>query len=116
MIEMIEPKALNIHHFILVAIDYFTKWVEATSYANVDKQVVVRFNKNQLVCCYGAPKNIITDNESNLNNKMMKEMCVEFKIEYHNSSPYKPKMNSVVEVENKNIKKIIQKIVVTFKD
>ena len=35
MIGMIEPKASNEHRFILVAIDYFTKWVEATSYANV---------------------------------------------------------------------------------
>ncbi|KAI5387005.1 hypothetical protein KIW84_073234 [Lathyrus oleraceus] len=42
MIGMIEPKASNGHRFILVAIDYFTKWVEAASYANVTKQVVVR--------------------------------------------------------------------------
>ncbi|KAI5425580.1 hypothetical protein KIW84_031405 [Lathyrus oleraceus] len=41
MIGMIKPKALNGHRFILVAIDYFTKWVEAASYANVTKQVVV---------------------------------------------------------------------------
>ena len=37
MIGMIEPKASNGHRFILVAIDYFTKWVEAASYANVTK-------------------------------------------------------------------------------
>ena len=35
---------------------------------------------------------------------------------HHNSSPYRPKMNEVVEVANKNIKKIIQKMVVTYKD
>jgi ribonuclease HI len=40
VIGMIEPKASNGHRFILVAIDYFTKWVEAASYANVTKQVV----------------------------------------------------------------------------
>ena len=40
MIGMIEPKASNGHRFSLVAIDYFTKWVEAASYANVTKQVV----------------------------------------------------------------------------
>ncbi|KAI5427960.1 hypothetical protein KIW84_033104 [Lathyrus oleraceus] len=69
MIGMIEPKASNGHHFILVAIDYFTKWVEATSYENVTKQVVVR-----------------------------------------------PKMNEAVEATNKNIKKIIHKMVVIYKD
>lgn len=39
-----------------------------------------------------------------------------FKIKHHNSSPYRPKMNGVVEAANKNIKKIIQKMVVTYKD
>jgi hypothetical protein len=116
MIGMIEPKASNGHRFILVAIDYFTKWVEAASYANVTKQVVVRFIKNNIICRYGIPSKIITDNGSNLNNKMMKEMCAEFKIEHHNSSPYRPKMNGAVEAANKNIKKIIQKMVVNYKD
>ncbi|KAI5386691.1 hypothetical protein KIW84_073006 [Lathyrus oleraceus] len=47
---------------------------------------------------------------------MMAELCREFKIEHHNSSPYRPKMNGAVEAANKNIKKIVQKMVVTYKD
>lgn len=86
MIGMIEPKASNGHRFILVAIDYFTKWVEAVSYANVTKQVVARFTKKELICRYGIPNKIITVKGSNFNNKMMKELCEEFKIEHHNSS------------------------------
>ena len=116
MIGRIEPKASNGHRFILVAIDYFTKWVEAASYANVTKQVVVRFIKNHIICRYGVPNKIITDNGTNLNNKMMKDLCDEFKIEHHNSSPYRPQMNGAVEAANKNIKKIVQKMVVTYKD
>lgn len=116
MIGRIEPKASNGHHFILVAIDYFTKWFEAASYANVTKQVVVKFIKNHIICRYGVPSRIITDNGTNLNNKMMRELCDDFKIEHHNSSPYRPQMNGVVEAANKNIKKIVQKMVVTYKD
>ncbi|GAU16666.1 hypothetical protein TSUD_326160 [Trifolium subterraneum] len=112
MIGRIEPKASNGHRFILVAIDYFTKWVEAASYANVTKQVVVRFIKNHIIYRYGVPNKIITDNGTNLNNKMMKDLCDEFKIEHHNSSPYRPQMNGAVEAANKNIKKIVQKMVV----
>ena len=78
--------------------------------------MVVRFIKNQIICRYGVPSKIITDNGSNLNNKMMKEKCIEFKIEHHNSSPYRPKMKGVIEAANKNIKKIIQKMVMTYKD
>ncbi|XP_039682835.1 uncharacterized protein [Medicago truncatula] len=59
---------------------------------------------------------IITDNGTNLNNNMMKELCDDFKIQHHNSSPYRPQMNGAVEAANKNIKKIIQKMVVTYKD
>ena len=47
---------------------------------------------------------------------MMKELCDDFKIEHHNSSPYRPKMNGAVEAGNKNIKKIIQKMVKTYND
>lgn len=116
VIGPIEPKASNGHRFILVAIDYFTKWVEASSYASVTKNVVVRFIKKELICRYGLPSKIITDNGTNLNNKMMEELCNDFKIQHHNSTPYRPKMNGAVEAANKNIKKIVQKMVVTYKD
>ncbi|RDY08453.1 Retrovirus-related Pol polyprotein, partial [Mucuna pruriens] len=75
MIGPIEPKASNGHRFILVAIDYFTKWVEAASYANVKKSVVTKFIKKDIICHYGLPTHIITDNGTNLNNKMMTELC-----------------------------------------
>lgn len=116
MIGRIEPTASNRHHFILVAIDYFTKWVEVASYANVTKQVVAHFIKQNIICRYGIPEKIIIDNGSNLNNKMMIELCQNFKIKHHNSSPYRLKMNRVVKAANKNIKKIVQKMVMTYRD
>jgi len=116
VIGAIEPKASNGHRFILVVVDYFTKWVEAASYANVTRNVVIKFIKKELICRYGLPSKIITDNATNLNNKLMKELCDDFKIRHHNSSPYRPKMNGAVEAANKNIKKIKQKMVVTYKD
>ena len=116
MIRAIELKASNGHRFILVAIDYFTKWVEAASYASVTRSVVIRFIKREIICRYGLPKKIITDNVTNLNNKIMKEMCENFKIQHHNSTHYRPKMNGAVEATNKNIKKIVQKMIVSYKD
>ncbi|XP_006598525.1 uncharacterized protein [Glycine max] len=112
----IEPKSSNEHQFILVAINYFTKWVEAASYASVTRSGVVRFIKKEIICRYGFPRKIITDNATNLNNKVMKEMCEDFKIQHHNSTPYRPKMNGAVEAANKNIKKIVQKMIVSYKD
>ncbi|RDX78186.1 Gypsy retrotransposon integrase-like protein 1, partial [Mucuna pruriens] len=116
MIDPIEPKASNEHRFILVAIDYFMKWIEAASYASTTKSVVVKFIKRDIICRYGLLAHIITDNGTNLNNKMMIELCEQFKIKHHNSTPYHPKMNRAVEAANKNIKKIVSKMVVTYKD
>jgi len=116
VIRAIKPKASNEHRFILVTIDYFTKWVEAASYANMTRNVVIRFIKKEIICRYGLPKKIITDNATNLNNKMMKEMCGDFKIQHHNSTPYRPKMNGAVAATNKNIKTIVQKMIVSYKD
>ena len=71
MIREIRPTASNGHRFILVAIDYFMKWVEAALFAAVTKNIVVRFIRQNLICRYGIPERIITDNGTNLNNTMI---------------------------------------------
>ena len=116
VIGPITPKASNGHHFIFVVIDYFTKWVEAASYASVTKAVVARFVKREIICRYGLPERIISNNGLNLYNDMVTEVCTRFKIRYHNSVPYRPKMNGAVEASNKNVKKIIAKATETYKD
>ncbi|XP_070056937.1 uncharacterized protein [Nicotiana tomentosiformis] len=51
------------------------------------------------------------DNATNLNSHFMREVCEQFKITHRNSTPYQPKANGVVEAANKNIKKILKKII-----
>ncbi|KAG8502290.1 hypothetical protein CXB51_001975 [Gossypium anomalum] len=116
VIGLISPKASNGHRFIFVVIDYFTKWVEVASYASVTKSVVSKFLKKEIICRYGMPKEIISDNALNLNNNTIAEVCSQFKIRHHNSSPYRPKMNRAVEAANKNIKKIVGKMTETYRD
>ena len=52
----------------------------------------------------------------NLNNMMIIKLYKQFKIQHHNFSLYWMKMNGVVEAANKNINKIIQMMMVTYKD
>ncbi|XP_055800997.1 uncharacterized protein LOC129870292 [Solanum dulcamara] len=111
VIGPIEPPASNGHRFILVAIDYFTKWVEASTYKAVTKKVVADFVRNNIICRFGIPESIITDNAANLNSDLIKEICERFKIAHRNSTTYRPQMNGAVEAANKNIKKILRKIV-----
>ena len=46
----------------------------------------------------------------------MEQICEQFKIKHHNSTPYRPKMNRAVEVANKNVKKIVAKMMDMYKD
>ncbi|PKI68965.1 hypothetical protein CRG98_010645 [Punica granatum] len=56
------------HLFILVAIDYFTKWIEAITLASVTAKAVARFFKRDIITRYKVPATLITDNAKNLNN------------------------------------------------
>ncbi|KAG5241524.1 RNA-directed DNA polymerase (Reverse transcriptase), Ribonuclease [Salix suchowensis] len=114
LFNMTSPWPFDI--FILVAIDYFTKWVEANSYAHVTQKVVKKFIERDLICRYGIPARLVTDKAQNFNGKLIVELCTKWKIKHLNSSPYRPKMNGAVEAANKNLKKIIQKMVVTYRD
>ena len=54
MIGRIVPKVSNGHEYILVAIDYFTKWVEAASYSMLKAKHVAQFLENNIICWFGV--------------------------------------------------------------
>ncbi|XP_015084160.1 uncharacterized protein LOC107027527 [Solanum pennellii] len=103
VIGPIEPVASNRQRFILVAIDYFTKWVEAASYKLVTKKVIANFVRNNLICRFEVPEPIITDNVSNINSHLIRDTCEQFKITHGTSTAYRPQMNEDVDDANKNI-------------
>ena len=61
MIGKISPKSSTGHEFILVAIDYFTKWVEAASYVTLTSAKVASFIRVNIICRYGVPHELISD-------------------------------------------------------
>ena len=61
IIRKISPKSSNGHEYILVAIDYFTKWVEAASYARLTATRVAKFIRSHIICRYGVPYELISD-------------------------------------------------------
>lgn len=72
--------------------------------------------KKDLICHYGLPARLIIENAQNFNEKLIIELCTKWKIKHLNSYSYRQKMNEVVAEANKNLKKIIQKMVVIYKD
>ncbi|XP_077251887.1 uncharacterized protein LOC143891133 [Tasmannia lanceolata] len=101
IIGKLSPKSSSGHEYILVAIDYFTKWIEAASYASLTSASIAKFIKANIICRYG---------------KEVERLCEEFKIKHHKSSSYRPQTNKAVEAANKNIKVIISKMTETYKD
>ena len=116
VIGAIHPAASNGHRFILVVIDYFTKWVEAASYKAVTAVVTEKFIRNNIVTRYGVPHAVIYDNGPNFIAKRIEEYLQKHQIKHHRSSPYRPQMNGAVESANKNIVKIVKKMAETHRD
>ncbi|XP_016553223.1 uncharacterized protein LOC107852670 [Capsicum annuum] len=109
-IRRIKPNASNGYRFILVAIDYFIKWVEATIFKSVTKKAVVDFVHSNNICRFYIPKIIVMNNAANLNCHLMYEVCQQFKIMHRNLNPYRSKANGAVKAANKNLKKILRKM------
>ena len=58
------PKALEAFKYLLVVIDYFTKWIEATPLWKITTNDMEKFTWKQLICRYGLPFAIVTDNDT----------------------------------------------------
>ncbi|XP_010661216.1 uncharacterized protein LOC100252257 [Vitis vinifera] len=61
IIGKISPRSSSGHEYILVAIDYFTKWMEAASYARLTAARVAKFIRSHIICRYGVPHELISD-------------------------------------------------------
>jgi hypothetical protein len=67
-------RAIGGYHFLFVAIDKFTKWPEATPVVSITQGVVVAFLKS-IVCRFGVPSRIITDNGTQLKSRLFQGYC-----------------------------------------
>ncbi|WKA08383.1 hypothetical protein VitviT2T_026110 [Vitis vinifera] len=115
IIGKISPKSSSGHEFILVAIDYFTKWVEAASYARLTSSGVASFIRSHIICHYGVPHELISDRGVHFRAEV-DTLVQRYSIRHHRSTAYRPQTNGAVEAANKNIKRILRKMVETSRD
>lgn len=68
--------------FILAAIDYFTKWLEAKAYANAKVVDVKNFLWKYIICRFDILRAIVTENEMHFESQMVQKLCDDFNIKH----------------------------------
>ena len=97
------PETTKGNKYIVVAIEYLTKQVEVRALDNATAENVANFIYEEIICRFGAPKIIMTDQGSHFKNQMVDKLCENFKIEHRLSSPYHPQTNGLVERFNRTL-------------
>ena len=109
LIGQIYPQSSKNHKFILVTIDYFTKWVEAIPVKTVTSKEMIEFVKQHIIYRFGTPQTITTDQGSMFISEEFGEFDASMGIKLLNSSPYYAQANGQAEASNKGIIKLIKR-------
>ena len=95
--------------YILLVVDYVSKWVEAIPTRTTDARVVIGLKK--FLMRFGVPKSIISDGGSHFINKWFDKLLKDHGVTHKVSTPYHPQTNGQEETSNSEIKNILQKSV-----
>ena len=96
--------------YILVVVDYISKWVEAQALPTNDARVVVRFFK-KLFSRFETPRAIINDRGTLFCNTQFEKTLKKYGVHHRTATPYHPQTNGQVEVANRELKRILEKTV-----
>ncbi|KAG7578951.1 Ribonuclease H-like superfamily [Arabidopsis thaliana x Arabidopsis arenosa] len=97
--------------YILVAVDYVSKWVEAIASPTNDHKVVLKLFKSIIFPRFGIPKAVISDGGSHFINKVFESLLKKHGVKHKVATPYHPQTSGQVEVSNRQIKAILARVV-----
>ena len=97
--------------YILVSVDYVSKWVEAIVLANNEGKSVTAFLKKNIVSRFGTPRAIISNGCSHFCNRLFKGLLEKYGVRHNVATPFHPQTSWQVEVSNREIKQILLKTV-----
>nr|GEZ76724.1 reverse transcriptase domain-containing protein [Tanacetum cinerariifolium] len=89
--------------FLIVAMDYFTKWIEAKAVATITGGQMKKFVWDNIVCRFGIPREIISDNGKQFADNPFKDWCDKLNITQHFASVKHPQSNGLVERVNRSL-------------
>ena len=97
------PRTKRGKKYIIVAMDYLTKWPEARAVSEATADATAQFLYEQIICQHDCPQIILSDRRTHFNNNMIKALTEKFKINHLLSTPYHPQTNSLVERFNRTL-------------
>nr|GFA92606.1 reverse transcriptase domain-containing protein [Tanacetum cinerariifolium] len=102
--------SLRGNKYILVAVDYLSKWVEAKALPTNDARVVCKFLKS-LFARFGSPRAIISDRGTNFCNDQFAKVMLKYGVTHSLSTAYHPQTSGQVEVSNRGLKRILERTI-----
>ncbi|KAM1465102.1 hypothetical protein TB2_043731 [Malus domestica] len=97
--------------YILMAVDYVSKWVEAKATHTNDSRVVADFIKPNIFSRFGMSRVFISDEGSPVCNRTIEALFKNYNVKHQVSTPYHPQTSGQAEVSNREIKQILEKTV-----
>ncbi|KAM2100612.1 hypothetical protein ACFX1T_027739 [Malus domestica] len=97
--------------YILLAVDYVSKWVEARATRTNDSKVVADFVKTNIFARFGMPQVLISDGGSHFCNRTIEALLKKYGVTHKVATPYHPQTSGQAEVSNREIKQILEKTV-----
>ncbi|GJU06222.1 reverse transcriptase domain-containing protein, partial [Tanacetum coccineum] len=96
--------------YILIAVDYLSKWVEAKALPTNDARVIVKFLKS-LFARFGTPRAIISDRGTHFCNDKFAKVMSKYGVTHRLATAYHPQTSDQVEVSNCGLKRILERMV-----
>ena len=103
------PTAPTQKKLLLVATDYFSKWIEAEAFSSIKDRDVTQFIWKNIVCQFGIPRSIVFDNRPQFDSRVYRNFCYELKIKNLYSTPRYPQSNGLAKASNKTLLTALKK-------
>jgi len=105
------PKSKRGNEYIITIIDIFSKWAEAIPVRNHTAEVVAKALMEKIICKFGAPLRILSDQGREFESALFKELCERMEIQKIRSSPYQPTTNGCVERFHRTLNSMLAKVI-----
>ncbi|KAL0448431.1 UNVERIFIED_CONTAM: hypothetical protein Slati_1399500 [Sesamum latifolium] len=97
------PRAPGQWEYLILAVDYFSKWMEAEALSKISKKEVMTFGGKNIICRFGIPRAFVMDNGTQFQGAKFRQWCEELKIKQYYMSVPTPQSNGQAEVTNRII-------------